>query len=98
HEGVDIADGAVSEATRLANEAGLKHISYRVADINFIELPKNTYDVIFGVGSIHHTARLEYLFRQVAGSLKPDGFFFLDEYVGPSHFQWTDQQLAAINK
>jgi len=98
HEGVDISDGAVAAATRLANEAGLQHISYRIADINSIELPENTYDVVFGVGSIHHTARLEHLFAQVAHSLKPDGFFFLDEYVGPSHFQWTDKQLAAINK
>ena len=97
HEGVDISDGAVAEATRLANEAGLKHIFYSVADINSIELPKDTYDVIFGVGSIHHTARLEHLFTQVAQSLKPDGFFFLDEYVGPSYFQWTDVQLTAIN-
>ena len=98
HEGVDIADGAIAEAARLAAEAGLKNIAYRIADINSIELPRNTYDVIFGVGSIHHTARLEHLFEQVAKSLKPDGFFFLDEFVGPSHFQWGDAQLAAINK
>jgi SAM-dependent methyltransferase len=97
HEGVDIADGAIAESTRLANEAGLKNISYRIADINSIELPKDTYDVIFGVGSIHHTARLEHIFEQVAKSLKPGGFFFLDEFIGPSHFQWSDAQLAAIN-
>jgi SAM-dependent methyltransferase len=96
-EGVDISDGAVAEATRLASEAGLRQISYRIADINSIELPKNTYDVIFGVGSIHHTARLEHLFGQVAESLKPGGFFFLDEYIGPSVFQWTDLQLVASN-
>jgi SAM-dependent methyltransferase len=96
-EGVDISDGAVAEATRLANDAGLRQISYRIADINSIELPKNTYDVIFGVGSIHHTARLEHLFAQVAESLKPGGFFFLDEYIGPSVFQWTDLQLVSIN-
>jgi SAM-dependent methyltransferase len=98
HEGVDIADGAVAEAKRLAREAGMTSIFYSVADMNSIQLPKNTYDVIFGVGSIHHVARLEHLFQQVAESLKPDGFFFLDEYVGPSLFQWTDQQLAAINR
>jgi len=97
HEGVDISDGAIAEATRLANEAGMSTISYSIADINSIALPKDSYDVIFGVGSIHHTARLEHLFEQVAQSLKPGGFFFLDEYVGPSHFQWTDAQLAAIN-
>jgi SAM-dependent methyltransferase len=97
HDAVDIADGAISEANRLAKEAGLTHVSYRIADINFIELPRNTYDVIFGVGSIHHIARLEHVFGQVAESLKPGGYFFLDEFIGPSQFQWPAVQLAAIN-
>ncbi len=97
HEGVDISDGAIAEATRLANESGIRSVFYSIADINSIELPRDTYDVIFGIGSIHHTARLEHLFEQVAKSLKPGGYFFLDEFVGPSHFQWTDAQLAAIN-
>jgi SAM-dependent methyltransferase len=94
---VDIADGAIAQATKLANEAGLTSVFYSVADINTIEIPRDSYDVIFGVGSIHHTARLEHLFEQVANSLKPGGYFFLDEFVGPSHFQWTDAQIAAIN-
>jgi SAM-dependent methyltransferase len=98
HDAVDLADGAIAEATRLAKEGGFTSIFYSVADINSIALPKETYDVVFGVGSIHHTARLEHLFEQVAQSLKPGGFFFLDEYIGPTRFQWTDAQLAAINK
>jgi SAM-dependent methyltransferase len=41
--------------------------------------------------------RLEHLFGQIAKSLRPGGFFFLDEYVGPNKFQWTDEQLTFIN-
>src|SRR5262245_50125569 len=34
HEGVDIADGAIREATRLADESGLSHLRYKVCDVN----------------------------------------------------------------
>ena len=27
----------------------------------------------------------------------PSGYFVLDEFIGPSKFQWTDEQLDAIN-
>jgi SAM-dependent methyltransferase len=97
HEGVDIADSAVAEATRLAREAGLTGISYRRADINFDDFPKNHYDVVFGIGSVHHSSRLEHLFERVSATLKPGGLFFLDEYVGPSQFQWHKSQLTAID-
>jgi SAM-dependent methyltransferase len=98
HEGVDLADGAVKEATRLAKADGFSHLRYRVADLNTIELPECTYDVVFGVSAIHHVARLEHLFREVLLSLKPGGYFMLDEFVGPSQFQWAEEQLATMNE
>jgi SAM-dependent methyltransferase len=97
HEAVDLADGAVAEATRLAKAEGLDHIRYRVADLNTIELPECTYDTVFGISSIHHVANLEHLFLQIQLSLKPDGLFVLDEYIGASKFQWPDEQIAIIN-
>ncbi len=98
HEGIDIADGAVSEARRLAADAGFSHIRYQVGDLNSVRLPESAYDVVFGVMSIHHVRALEHLFRQVSMALKPEGYFFLDEFIGPSQFQWPEHQLAAINE
>jgi SAM-dependent methyltransferase len=97
HEGVDISTDAVREAERVAMAQGLRHLHYRAADLNTIELPRCVYDVVFGIMSIHHVSELERLFVQVILSLKPGGYFVLDEYVGPTKFQWTDNQLAAIN-
>lgn len=98
HEGIDISEHATAEAARLAREAGLDHIRYRALDFNTMELPDEAYDVVFGISSVHHVARLERLFEQVARGLKPGGLFLLDEFVGPSQFQWTDDQLAITNE
>jgi len=41
---------------------------------------------------------LEHLFAQVQRAIKPGGYFFLDEFVGPSRFQWTDMQIQIMNE
>jgi 2-polyprenyl-3-methyl-5-hydroxy-6-metoxy-1,4-benzoquinol methylase len=97
HEAVDLSDGAIERAIQLARTEGLSHIHYRVDDLDSLELPPNTYHVIFGISSIHHVAQLEHLFLQVALALKPGGYLFLDEFIGPSRFQWSDTQLDLIN-
>jgi SAM-dependent methyltransferase len=88
----------VAQASKLARAEGFDHLRYKVADLNTIKLPKCTYDVVFGISSIHHVANLEHLFLQVALSLKPGGYFFLNEYIGPNQLQWTDEQLAVVNE
>jgi SAM-dependent methyltransferase len=98
HEAVDISAGAIAMAVAKAREAGLTHIRYRVDDLNGIVLSREHYDVVLGISSVHHVVALERLYEQVAQALKPGGYFFLDEFVGPSQFQWTDLQLAAVNE
>ncbi len=97
HDAFDIADEAIKRAKEKAEKQGLTHIIYEVMDINNISLGPKTYDVIFGVSAVHHFKELEYIFSEVKKALKPGGFFFLNEYVGPSKFQWTDKQLNVIN-
>lgn len=97
HDAVDVAPKAVERAAAAAQEAGLGHLRYRVADADHLRLEPGSYDVVLGVQAIHHIERLEHLFEQVAAALRPDGFLFLDEFVGPSRFQWTRRQLEAVD-
>jgi SAM-dependent methyltransferase len=97
HDAVDISGGAIEHAISGARAAGLSHINYRVDDLNRIVIEPDSYDVIFGISSVHHVSALEHLYGQVLAGLKPGGFFFMDEFIGPSQFQWTDSQLEASN-
>jgi O-antigen biosynthesis protein len=98
HDAIDIADGAIESARRLAAEARISNVHYRVADLNTIQLPRYEYDVVFGIASFHHVVNLEHLLIQVSQTLKPGGYVFLDEYIGPNQFQWPDEQLALVNE
>jgi ubiquinone/menaquinone biosynthesis C-methylase UbiE len=98
HDAIDVAEGAIEKAKRAAEGHGFTHIQYSVGDLNQLTLEPNTYDVIFGISSIHHVAALEHLFDQVRTALKPSGYFFLNEFIGPSRFQWSDEQLRLANE
>ena len=98
-EGIDSSPGSIDLATDLAQQAGLsERLHYRVADIDHLELEPGIYDAVVAKMSLHHFEHLEPLFEQVASSLKPEGLFMLNEFVGPSRFQWTDEQLHHMNR
>ena len=98
HEGIDISDVAIRGARESAATGGFTHLHYRAENLNALMLEPRVYDVIFGISSIHHVQDLEHLFGQVRDALKPGGYFFLDEFIGPARFQWTPEQLRAINE
>jgi SAM-dependent methyltransferase len=95
--GVDLSPRALAHAAAAARAAGLSSIRYVVGDMNHLALDEAPFDVVFGVSAVHHCAALEALCDGVARMLTPRGWFYLDEYVGPSRFQWTDAQIAHVN-
>ena len=61
----DLAPGAITEATRLAAEAGLHGLRYHVADLETIAFPPGEIDVVFAHSSVHHV--------ETAGAAVRDG-------------------------
>jgi 2-polyprenyl-3-methyl-5-hydroxy-6-metoxy-1,4-benzoquinol methylase len=97
--GVDIAPGQIERAIRNAKEAGLDDVlSYRVADARAaLREAEGQYDVVLALDSMHHFSHLEGIMRLTARALGPGGLLIMDEYVGPSRFQWTSGQMRAAN-
>ena len=93
----DLAEGAVAEARRLADAAGLSGITYAVADLNALHLEPGSADAVFAHSAVHHVEDVERLYATVHAALRPGGVFHLHEFVGPSRFQWTDAQLLLAN-
>ena len=97
-EGIDISDSIIKHAQKRAEKNNLSNIlEYRAADIKDVEMPENHYDVVFVEHSLHHFSPLESYIRKVSDTLKPSGYFIVNEFVGPARFQWTDRQLEIVN-
>ena len=61
-------------------------------DLNFVELPENSFDLIISSGCLHHLYNLEHVAFQINKSLTPDGYFFLEDYVGEARFQFSEEK------
>lgn len=93
--GLDLSTTAVERAAEQAVAAGLgEAVSYRLADLNALELSAETYDIAFFHQSLHHVEDLEGCLEQVARSLRPGGLLYLDELVGPSRGDWHRGMLS----
>jgi SAM-dependent methyltransferase len=98
-EGIDISPSAIELARREAEAAGLsERLTYRVADLERASLDSGRYDVVIGWMALHHLRRLEHVFREVRKALRPGGIFVVNEYVGPSRFQFPRRQVARIDE
>jgi 2-polyprenyl-3-methyl-5-hydroxy-6-metoxy-1,4-benzoquinol methylase len=97
--GVDISPERIAAANAEAVRLGLdKHLTFRVADALELIQAHETYDVVLGLHSLHHFERLDATMVRVAQLVRPDGFLVVDEFVGPTRFQWTSAQLAAADR
>ena len=67
------------------------------ADLNFVTLEENTYDIIIAKSILHHIINLEHLLTQVNKALKKDGIFVMLEYIGESKQQWSNNKIRFIN-
>ena len=91
--GIDISPKAIERARALAEEVALAPaIHYMVRDLNVEALPSGPFDFIYFFQSLHHIEQLETVLEQCAKALKRDGLLLVNEFVGPTRFQWTAQQ------
>lgn len=94
--GIDISSDAVAKGNVISEAEGLP-VTLIAGDLNSYDFGNEQYDAIFGMQSVHHIFHLEELFKNCRRMLKPGGLLFLDEYIGPSRFQVSDEALDAMN-
>ncbi len=93
----DVAPDAIEVARAAADAAGFGHrVHYEVRDLNGLRLDQS-YDAVFVAQSLHHIEELEHVLSEAANALKPDGWFVMNEYVGPDRFQWSDTVEGLMN-
>ena len=97
--GVDLTPASIEKARRRADDAGLDDVlEFRVGDLTeTARWRPDGFDVVIGEHSVHHLSPLRSILLSLRAQLVPGGLFLLDEYVGPTRFQWTPEQLECAN-
>jgi SAM-dependent methyltransferase len=95
--GVDISQRAIEIAKAFAERDPSKKSSasldYKVVDLNRVELPPSTYDVVLAWDGLHHIIRLEHLMAQIHHTLKPGGRFIFSDNIG---MHWKSRLLGGL--
>ena len=89
----DISPANVDFGKEEARRQGVSHkINLRAQDA-FIADVGNDYDLVYWNNALHHMPDVYDALRWSFDRLKPGGLFAMDDFVGPSRFQWTDDNL-----
>jgi ubiquinone/menaquinone biosynthesis C-methylase UbiE len=87
---------SLDQARQAAATQAVTNVDFRLANIDRLELDPSSYDVVLMNMSLHHVKELRTLLSQVRRALRADGFFLINEFVGPRQFQFTDLQLSLV--
>ena len=68
-------------------------VRFHVCDVNTALWHDSYLDAAFANGALHHVTNLDHCIGQLARALKPTGFLYVNDYVGPRRFQFSDLQL-----
>lgn len=94
----DISQNRIKQAIKAAAQKGFEKIlRFSTADAQKVDLSNSRYDLILFEGSLHHFYPVKEILQRANSHLKPDGYLVVYDFVGPSRFQWTRQQLKITN-
>ena len=95
--GIDISENAIVAAREIAKEQSLP-LTYEVADLNFVELPEKTFDLVVAQTCLHHILFLERVAEQVWRSLKSDGYLWIHDFIGETQGQYDLKRISLMNR
>jgi SAM-dependent methyltransferase len=96
--GLDIADRTIATARTELAALGIANVTIEQGDFNQLQLDRDRFACVLGLGAIHHIEALEDFWQQCRRGLRRGGCVLAQEYVGPDRFHWTDAQVREGNR
>ncbi len=80
---VDLTEPMLAQARRLALERGIANITFRVGDVEQLEFPAETFDIVTSRYSAHHYPHPRVALSELRRVLRPSGRLLLIDVVAP---------------
>jgi SAM-dependent methyltransferase len=95
--GLDMDESRVERANESVPQALRAQVGFRRGTLAEWEPPELS-GAVLARNVLHRQLDLEGVLDRMRSNLVPGGLVFVDDFVGPARFQWTDAQLGAINR
>ena len=83
--GYDFSEEGISRARAEAEEHGTTNVRFEVKDVAALEEEKASYDLITTFDAVHDQADPAAVLKGIAGALKDDGVYLMQDIAGSSH-------------
>lgn len=95
----DVSASRIAAARNLAAQAGFAdETTFLVDGFDTFNADSGAFDVIIAENALHHAQRLDALLDRMKVWLRPGGSVIVRDFVGPSRFQWTDEQVGHADR
>jgi SAM-dependent methyltransferase len=96
----DISTASLARAAeRIKTHCGAtERCRFLPIDLNRETMPEAIYDAVLTTGTMHHVENFDFGFGNIGRSLRPGGYLWLNDYVGPNRFQWSDTQMRLADE
>lgn len=94
---VDFSENLLKTAEAIAKEKGFTNMVFSSENVNEMQLPENSLDVVLFHSSLHHFENVDKLLNKIKLALKPNGILVLNDFIGPHRLQYPKEQIHAIN-
>jgi len=93
----DVSEANIEHGKKHAEQFGLgDKVTYHLADVFQVPI-SDDYDLVYWNNSLHHMSDVVDAMVWTKERLRPGGLFAMDDFVGPTRFQWTDENLRWAN-
>lgn len=97
-DAVDISAPRIAFAKQMAMDEHLETvIHFSVGNVPSALAGTKRYDVVIAEGILHHLTPIGDILQSIRSSLKEGGILVINDFVGPSRFQWTIRQMTLSN-
>jgi len=94
----EVARARIAAGEKLARAQHLEHAVHFVCGDAFELRDKaGQYDLVHWNNALHHMPDVEAAIQWSWKVLRTGGLFYMDDFVGPSRFQWTPQMLLVAS-
>ena len=96
----DLYEISVEAVRKIEDNAGAMNLSAQIkvcCGDYFAGVKEDCYDFIYWDNSLHHMFDVREVVRITCKSLKSGGCFFVDEYVGRNHQQFSREEIRLVN-
>ena len=96
--GIDLTPEVIETANANAASSPYAEIlNFRVENAETLVIAPESLDAVIFEHALHHFKPVRTVLERVHRWLRPDGLVLVNEFVGPTRFQWTERQLEVAN-